>query len=69
MGIEEGGEGVQPLGLDDLGRVLVGGPGLGQLGDPAAADDDVVDAVDAGCRIEYRGVAQNQVRRLAGCGR
>jgi hypothetical protein len=63
--VEEGGEGVQSLGVDLL-QPLDLGAGRGQLGDPAGADDDVVDAVDPGDRIEHGGGAQDQVRALAG---
>ena len=63
VGVEEGGEGVQALGLDHLGAVGVGLAGRRQLGDLAVADDDVVDAVDPGDRVEHGRPAQDQVRR------
>ena len=69
VGVEEGGEGVQALGLDHLGAVVVRLARRGQLGDLAVADDDVVDAVDPGHRVEHRRPAQDQVRGLAGRGR
>ena len=66
MGVEEGREGVQALGLDHLGAVGVGLAGRGERGDRAVADDDVVDAVDAGDRVEHGRPAEDQVRVLAG---
>ena len=66
VGVEEGGEGVQALGLDHLRALRVGRAGRGELGDLAVADDDVVDAVDPGDGVEHGGPAQDQVRALAG---
>ena len=63
--VEEGGEGVQAFGVELLGAVRVGLAGGGELGDPAAADDEVVDAVDPGDRVEQRGAAQDEVGGLA----
>ena len=63
--VEEGREGVQALGLDQLGAVGRRRARRRQLGDLAVADDDVVDAVDPGDRVEYGGAAQDQMRGLA----
>src|SRR6201999_1800901 len=63
--VEEGGEGVQAFGVDLLDAGRVGASGRSQLGDPAVADDEVVDAVDPGDRVEQGGAAEDEVGRLA----
>ena len=63
--VEEGGKGVQARGVDLL-QSLGGGAGGGELGDPALADDDVVDALDPGHRVEHGRAAQDRVGALAG---
>ena len=63
--VEEGREGVQALGVELLGAVRVGLARCGDLGDPAAADHEVVDAVDPGDRVEQRRAAQDEVGGLA----
>ncbi len=57
---------MQALGLDDFRPLGVRLAGRGQLGDPPLADDDVVDGVDPGHRVEHRRPAQDEVRVLAG---
>ena len=54
---------MEALGFDDLGALGRGGSaGGGELGDAAVADDDVVDALDPGDRVEDGGAAEDQVR-------
>ncbi len=57
---------MQALGLEHLGPLALRRARRRQLGDAAVAEDEVVDAVDAGDRVEHGGTAQEQVRRLAG---
>ena len=66
VGIEEAREGVQALGLDDLGAVERHRAGRRKLGDAAGADHHVVDALDPGRRIEHGRRPQDYVRALAG---
>ena len=62
VGIDERREQVAPLALDDLAAVGCGqGAGGGDLGDLAAAHEDVAAAVEARARIERVDVAQQQV--------
>ena len=64
--VDEGREGVQALGVDHLGAVgRLERPGRADLGDLAAADQQVVVAVDAGARVDHLGAADQRVRRLA----
>ena len=56
--VDEGRQRQQPLPLDDLRALDLGGaPGLGDLGDLAVADDQVAGRVEAGPRIEQAGAA------------
>ncbi len=57
---------MQAFGVDLLDVGCVGLAGGRELGDPAAADDEVVDAVDPGDRVEQRGAPQDEVGGLAG---
>ena len=68
MGVEEGREDAEALGLDRLRTVEPGRPGSGDLGDLSSPDDEVVDAVDAGARIEDLRIAKDEllVALLAG---
>src|SRR5882672_1651679 len=64
--VEKGRESVYALRLDHLGALGLTLAGRGQLGNFAAADDDVVDAIDPGHRVEHSGPAQDCVGDLAG---
>ena len=63
-GSKKAGKDAEALGVDLLRPVELGRPGLGELGDLAAANDDVTQLVDPGPRIEHPGPAKHEV--LAG---
>ena len=61
VGVEEGGEGVQAARVDLLGALRrLRRPGLGDLGDPAVADDEVAEAVEPRARVDDVGAADQQ---------
>ncbi len=64
VGVEEGGEGVQPGRLDQLALAGLRRAGRRQLRDLAAAHDHVEAALDAGDRVEHGRFAQDQVGGL-----
>ena len=60
MRIDECRQRQQPLAFDDLGALWErAAPGLGQLGDLAAADDHVANLVDPRARVEHPGAADH----------
>ncbi len=64
VGVEEGGEREQAVGVDDLGVLDLGAAGIGELGDLAVADHEVTDGADSGARADDLGAAQHDGARL-----
>ena len=64
VGVNEAGEDVLALAIDDVDAVIGGDLGaarLAQLGDAAVPDENVATLVDVAARVEYVGAADEQV--------